>query len=86
MEISEVRVLGRGVPDFVFVEVEAEGLTGIGIAQTHGPADRGADRPARHRVVSRQSLDLGIERFCENLRRYREGEPLLGLVDKEGGY
>ena len=38
MEISEVRVLGRGVPDFVFVEVEAEGLTGIGIAQTHGPA------------------------------------------------
>ena len=39
-----------------------------------------------HRVVSRQSFDLAIERFCENIRRYREGQPLLGLVDKEAGY
>lgn len=39
-----------------------------------------------HRVVSRQTYDLAIERFCENLCRYRAGEPLLGLVDKRAGY
>ena len=27
-----------------------------------------------------------IERFCENLRRYRRGLPLIGLVDKDLGY
>lgn len=27
-----------------------------------------------------------LDRFCENLRRHRGGEPLLGLVDKEKGY
>ena len=39
-----------------------------------------------HRIVSRQSYDLAIERFCENLRRDRQGLPLLGLVDKQLGY
>ena len=38
-----------------------------------------------HRIVSRQSYDLAIERFCENLRRDRQGLPLLGLVDKQLG-
>lgn len=27
-----------------------------------------------------------LERFCENLRRVRVGEPLLGVVDKQLGY
>jgi phosphoglycerate dehydrogenase-like enzyme len=27
-----------------------------------------------------------IARFCENLRRAREGKPLLGVVDKQLGY
>ena len=27
-----------------------------------------------------------LERFCANLRRYRAGEDLLGLVDKRAGY
>lgn len=31
-------------------------------------------------------LDRSIELFCENLQRYREGRPLLNLVDPEAGY
>jgi phosphoglycerate dehydrogenase-like enzyme len=31
-------------------------------------------------------LDLGMRLFVENLRRYREGEPLLNIVDKQAGY
>ena len=31
---------------------------------------------------NRRTVDL----FCENLRRYRAGEPLLGLIDKSKGY
>ena len=62
MEISEVRALGRGVPDFVFVEVQAEGLTGIGIAQTHGPAAAalldGEIWPWRDRVIGRRLEDI----------------------------
>ena len=27
-----------------------------------------------------------LERFCENLHRYRAGEELLGVVDKRAGY
>jgi phosphoglycerate dehydrogenase-like enzyme len=27
-----------------------------------------------------------LDRFCENLRRVRVGEPLLGVVDKQLGY
>ena len=27
-----------------------------------------------------------IERFCENLRRFRRGQPLIGQVDKAAGY
>jgi phosphoglycerate dehydrogenase-like enzyme len=27
-----------------------------------------------------------LKLFCENLRRYVEGEPLLNVVDKEAGY
>ncbi len=27
-----------------------------------------------------------VERFCANLRRWRAGEPLIGLVDKEAGF
>jgi phosphoglycerate dehydrogenase-like enzyme len=39
-----------------------------------------------HRVVSREADDLCIERICENLRRYREGRPLFGAVDKTAGF
>lgn len=31
-------------------------------------------------------LDLGMQLFVENLRRYREGQPLLNVVDKQAGY
>lgn len=30
--------------------------------------------------------DRGVEMFCRNLHRYREGEPLHQLVDKRAGY
>jgi phosphoglycerate dehydrogenase-like enzyme len=31
-------------------------------------------------------LDLGMRLFVENLRRYREGQLLLNVVDKQAGY
>ncbi len=31
-------------------------------------------------------LELGMRLFVENLRRYREGQPLLNVVDKQAGY
>jgi len=43
-------------------------------------------------IISRFSANsvenhiLCMDRFIENLRRYRQGEPLLGLVDKSAGY
>ncbi len=32
------------------------------------------------------ALDLLLDTFIENLRRYRAGKPLAGLVDREAGY
>ena len=31
-------------------------------------------------------LDRSVELFCENLRRYAAGEPLLNVVDPAAGY
>jgi phosphoglycerate dehydrogenase-like enzyme len=39
-----------------------------------------------HRVVSVEEVTRCTELFFENLKRYRAGQPLLGLVDKEAGY
>ena len=39
-----------------------------------------------HRATSREVHDRSVGIFCENLCRYREGQPLLGLVDKKSGY
>lgn len=39
-----------------------------------------------HRIVSREQYDRCLNMFCDNLRRYVEGRPLLGLVDKVAGY
>jgi phosphoglycerate dehydrogenase-like enzyme len=39
-----------------------------------------------HRATSREQYDRFIELFCENLRRYQQGQPLLGIVNKEAGY
>ena len=39
-----------------------------------------------HRVVTREEYQRCVELFCENLRRYCQGQPLLGLVDKSAGY
>jgi phosphoglycerate dehydrogenase-like enzyme len=39
-----------------------------------------------HRTVSREQMERIIEMFCENLRRYHRGQPMLGLVDKKAGY
>ena len=39
-----------------------------------------------HRATSRELMDRLVDQFCENLRRYHQGLPLLGLVDKQAGY
>jgi phosphoglycerate dehydrogenase-like enzyme len=31
-------------------------------------------------------MDRAVPLFCENLRRYLQGEPLLNVVEKERGY
>lgn len=36
--------------------------------------------------ASQHRARRNLERFCENLRRLRDGETLLGLVDKQLGY
>jgi phosphoglycerate dehydrogenase-like enzyme len=41
---------------------------------------------AFHRATSQEQYDRFIDLFCENLRRYLQGQPLLGLVDKVAGY
>ena len=33
----------------------------------------------------RMSQDV-VDFWCENIRRFAESEPLLGLVDREAGY
>lgn len=35
---------------------------------------------------SARVLDRSVTLFCENLRRYREGRPLVNVVDQEAGY
>jgi phosphoglycerate dehydrogenase-like enzyme len=35
---------------------------------------------------SARVLDRSVELFCENLRRYAEGRPLVNVVDPEAGY
>lgn len=35
---------------------------------------------------SPHSANRSVARFCENLRRWRRGQPLEGLVDKAKGY
>lgn len=39
-----------------------------------------------HRVVSVDEIARCTDLFVENLKRYRAGQPLLGLVDKQAGY
>jgi phosphoglycerate dehydrogenase-like enzyme len=39
-----------------------------------------------HRTTSRQEVARCFELFAENVRRFRAGAPLLGLVDKVAGY
>jgi phosphoglycerate dehydrogenase-like enzyme len=36
--------------------------------------------------ASQHRARRNLERFCENLRRYRAGQELIGLVDKRAGY
>ena len=36
--------------------------------------------------ASQLRASRNLDRFCENLRRVRTGEPLLGVVDKQLGY
>jgi phosphoglycerate dehydrogenase-like enzyme len=36
--------------------------------------------------ASQLRASRNLERFCENLRRARTGEPLVGVVDKQLGY
>lgn len=39
-----------------------------------------------HRTTSREQFDRCMAFFAENLRRFKNGEPLQGVVDKEAGY
>ena len=39
-----------------------------------------------HRIVTREEFRLVTDLFCENLQRYCQGQPLVGLVDKSAGY
>jgi len=41
---------------------------------------------SKYSANSDKQYERCIDRFCDNLRRYREGRPLLGLVDKAAGY
>lgn len=41
---------------------------------------------SQYSANSHEQYERCMDRFCENLRRYREGRPLLGLVDKAAGY
>ena len=44
-------------------------------------------RPLTSSVLASQlRASRNLDRFCENLRRVRVGEPLLGVVDKQLGY
>jgi phosphoglycerate dehydrogenase-like enzyme len=36
--------------------------------------------------ASQHRARRNLERFCENLRRYRAGEELIGVVDKQAGF
>jgi phosphoglycerate dehydrogenase-like enzyme len=36
--------------------------------------------------ASQHRARRNLERFCENLRRYRRGEELIGVVDKQAGF
>jgi phosphoglycerate dehydrogenase-like enzyme len=36
--------------------------------------------------ASQYTGERALSRFCENLRRWRRGEPLEGLIDKQKGY
>lgn len=38
-----------------------------------------------HRAVSREQMERSVEMFCENLRRYSRGEPLLAQLSHLGG-
>jgi phosphoglycerate dehydrogenase-like enzyme len=41
---------------------------------------------AHHAASSQHSFARGHDLFCENLRRYVAGEPLLNIVDKQAGF
>ena len=36
--------------------------------------------------ASQLRADRNVDRFVENLRRFRRGQPLIGLIDKALGY
>ena len=60
----------------------------------------GEPLPADHRVFEVENIVMtphtagasqlragrNLDRFCENLRRYRQGRELVGLVDKQAGF
>jgi hypothetical protein len=39
-----------------------------------------------HRRASQLRGHRNLASFCENVRRYRAGEDLVGLVDQQAGY
>jgi phosphoglycerate dehydrogenase-like enzyme len=39
-----------------------------------------------HSGMTKEAARRGVDLFCENLRRYLSGRPLLNLVDVERGY
>ena len=53
------------------------------LTRVEGRAQRAAGTPL---AVSGRVLDRSVELFCDNLRRYAAGEPLLNVVDPTAGY
>ena len=89
--LDEVKRLHAGLPGHVLLVLDAayaeyvrrndyaSGLelvaTSENVVMTPHTAGASQHRAARN-----------LDRFCENLRRVRVGEPLLGIVDKQLGY
>ena len=76
------------------LEALESGQLGAAVLDVADPEPLAADHPLWHHprvmltphVASMTQPDSAVEVVLENLRRHREGEPLIGLVDRARGY
>jgi phosphoglycerate dehydrogenase-like enzyme len=55
----------------------------------HGRRERRPALPAITPHIATESVKLSdavVDFWCENLRRFAENQPLLGVVDRRAGY